>query len=414
MKQVLIIDAPPLFRDFLKEKLSSVGIEVSIASGRRDAFTKAISSLPDLILIDLQDSFESLMDFLQKKRDNPNAVSIPIILTGPALSQDFLAQLLPFKVIKYFNRPIKFDIFFDSIGRVLKTPLSIDTTLSIMETHLNDNIIFIEVAQGLNRDKIAMIRYKISEMIDANKLSTPKIVLMLTNLTLGFSDSANLEFLLNNVISDQRVRHKHIKILSLDSFTRDFVRGHVEYNDLEVVEDLSGVLATLINDSSDTELTDTIADKILSATDEAGDGLVEMRFFSETGVLDAEGEDHKKLVIAIVDDDAVVRTLLEKVFASINAEVMSFPSGSEFLAATNKRVFDLVILDVFMPGISGFDILMNLRAKQYSSPVIVYSNATQKASVVQALSLGAKSYLIKPLKPDAIIQKAIEVLNSKV
>ncbi len=413
MKQVLIIDAPPLFRDFLKEKLSSVGIEVSTANGRRDAFTKTISSLPDLIIIDFQESFVELMDFLQKKRDNPNAVSIPIIITGPALRSDKLAQLLPFKVIKYFNRPIKFDVFFDSIGRVLKTALSIDTTLSIMETHLNDNIIFIEIAQGLNRDKIAMIRYKISEMIDANKISSPKIVLMLTNLTLCFSDSTNLELLLNNVISDQRVRHKYIKILSMDPFTRDFIHGHVEYNDLEVVDNLSGVLATLINERDDGDLTGTIADKILSATEDAGEGLVEMRFFSETGVLD-DGEEHKKLIIAIVDDDAVVRTLLEKIFMSIDAEVVSFGSGSEFLAATNKRVFDLVILDVFMPGISGFDILMNLRAKQYPSPVIVYSNATQKASVVQALSLGAKSYLIKPLKPDAIIQKAIEVLNSKV
>ncbi len=414
MKQVLIIDAPPLFRDFLKEKLSSVGIEVSTANGRRDAFTKTISLLPDLILIDLQESLQELMDFLQKKRDNPNAVSIPIILTGPALDPTELAQLLPFKVIKYFNRPIKFDVFFDSIGRVLKTGLSIDTTMSIMETHLNDNIIFVEIAQGLNRDKIAMIRYKITEMIDANKLSNPKIVLMLTNLTLGFSDSTNLELLLNNVISDQRVRHKFIKILSLDPFTRDFIKGHVEYAGLEVVDNLSGVLATLINESSDNDLTGTIADKILSATDEASDGLVEMRFFSETGVLDTEDTEHKKLIIAVVDDDAVVRTLLEKVFASINADVVTFPSGSEFLAGTNKTIFDLVILDVFMPGISGFDILMNLKSKQYPSPVIVYSNATQKASVVQALSLGAKSYLIKPLKPDAIIQKAIEVLNSKV
>ncbi len=414
MKQVLIIDAPPLFRDFLKEKLTSVGIEVSIANGRRDAFTKTISQLPDLIIIDFQESFTELMDFLQKKRDNPNAVSIPIIITGPALRSDKLAQLLPYKVIKYFNRPIKFDVFFDSIGRVLKTSLSIDTTLSIMETHLNENIIFIEIAQGLNRDKIAMIRYKISEMIEANKLSTPKIVLMLTNLTLGFSDSMNLELLLNNVISDQRVRHKYIKVLSLDPFTREFIKGHVEYNDLEVVDNLAGVLATLLNERNDSDLTGTIADKILCATEDAGEGLVEMRFFSETGVLDTEGDEHKKLLIAIVDDDAVVRTLLEKIFASLNADVVSYPAGSEFLAATNKKVFDLVILDVFMPGISGFDILMNLRAKQYPSPVIVYSNATQKASVVQALSLGAKSYLIKPLKPDAIIQKAIEVLNSKV
>ncbi len=413
MKHVLIIDAPPLFRDYLKEKLSTVGVDVSIANGRRDAFTKTISILPDLIIIDFQVTFTELMDYLQKKRDNPNAVSIPIIITGSALSPELLAQLLPYKVIKYFNRPIKFDFFFDSIGRVLKTPLSIDATPCIMETHLNDNIIFIEIAQGLNRDKMAMIRYKISELIDANKLSTPKVVLMLTNLTLSFVDSPNLEVLLNNVISDQRIKHKNIKILSLDPFTRDFVSGHEEYRDLEVVSDLSGVLTALLNEHEDTNITDTITDKILSATEDVGEGLVEMRFFSETGVLDQSGEKTEKLLFAVVDDDAVVRTLLEKVFASINADVVSYSSGAEFLAATNKKVFDLVILDVFMPGISGFDILINLRTKEYKSPVIVYSNATQKASVVQALSLGAKSYLIKPLKPEAIINKAIEVLNGK-
>ncbi len=413
MKQVLVIDAPPLLRDFLKEKLSSVGVDLLIANGRRDAFTKTISAMPDLIVIDYQDSFDDLMDFLQKKRDNPNAVSIPIILTGPALSPDLLAQLLPFKVIKYFNRPIKFDVFFDSIGKVLKTPLSIDTTPSILETHLNDNIIFIEASQGLNRDKIAMLQYKISEMIDANKIATPKIVVMLTNLTLGFSDAMNLELLLNNIISDDRVRHKFIKILSLDQFTRDFVRGHSEYNGLEVVDNLAGVLETLIN-AQDTGDIGTIADKLLNATEDAGEGVAEMRFSSEAAGTTGSATPAKKLTIAIVDDDAVVRTLLEKIFVTINATSVPFATGADFVTATNTTVFDLVILDVFMPGISGFDILVNLRNRQYPSPVIVYSNATQKASVVQALGLGAKSYLIKPLKPDAIIQKALEVLNAKV
>jgi DNA-binding response OmpR family regulator len=67
-----------------------------------------------------------------------------------------------------------------------------------------------------------------------------------------------------------------------------------------------------------------------------------------------------------------------------------------------------------MPGLSGFDILKTLHSKQYKTPIIIYSNATSKESVVQALSLGAKSYLVKPLKPEALLQKAIEVLHSRI
>ena len=66
-----------------------------------------------------------------------------------------------------------------------------------------------------------------------------------------------------------------------------------------------------------------------------------------------------------------------------------------------------------MPGMSGFDILTKLKVTPDAPPVIVYSQATQREVVIQALSLGAKSYLVKPQKPDVIITKAIEVLHAK-
>ena len=65
-------------------------------------------------------------------------------------------------------------------------------------------------------------------------------------------------------------------------------------------------------------------------------------------------------------------------------------------------------------SLSGFDILKNLQERKYTTPIIVYSQATQREAVVQALTLGAKSYLVKPQKPEAIIQKAVEVLHSQI
>ena len=107
MKKVLIIDAPPLFREFLKEKLSAEKIEVDIAHGNRDAFTKLLSQLPELVIVNSPDNFQDLLDFLDKKRSDPNASKIPVILTGPVLEQDQLRVLPSYGVIKYFNKYIK-------------------------------------------------------------------------------------------------------------------------------------------------------------------------------------------------------------------------------------------------------------------------------------------------------------------
>ena len=117
--------------------------------------------------------------------------------------------------------------------------------------------------------------------------------------------------------------------------------------------------------------------------------------------------------IIIVEDDNVTRTMLEHTFSGINAQISSFSNGSDFLTSTNKKEYDLIILDTNLPGLSGFDVLKILQNKQYFSPTIVYSSEKSRESVMQALSLGAKTYLVKPLKSEILLQKAIEVLRSK-
>jgi DNA-binding response OmpR family regulator len=404
-----------LFREFLKEKLSHEKVNVEIAHIKRDAFTKLVSSLPDLLIIDLSVSIREIIDFLTKKNEDPNASRIPVFMTGPIIAQDQISLLSQFNVVKYFNKPIKFDVFFESIGKVLKTGFSIDTTPCILEIHLNNDIIFIEIAQGLNREKISLLKYRISEIIEQNNITTPKIILMMTDLSLSFVDGANLEFLLDNVIADTRIQKKNIKILSLDSFTKELVRGHSQYDGIEVVTNLSNILPALIDNTESSNIADLITEKVLTPTEDISPATVEMKFYSDSGVLDSSDKKiNDNPHIAIVDDDQVTRTILQNTFKQLNAEISLFDSGSEFLMATNKHIFDLIILDIYMPGLSGFDILKTLHSKQYKTPIIIYSNATSKESVVQALSLGAKSYLVKPLKPEALLQKAIEVLHSRI
>ena len=148
MKQVLIIDAPSLFQDFLKEKFISEQIQVETAEGNRDAFTKIVTTLPDLIILDISSTLKASLELLEKKRNDPNARTIPVIMTGPTLSRAQLAILAQYNVLKYFNKPIKYDIFFESVGKILDIDFIIDDTPCIMEIHLTNNIIFIEISQN--------------------------------------------------------------------------------------------------------------------------------------------------------------------------------------------------------------------------------------------------------------------------
>lgn len=411
MKQVLLIDASPMFREFFKEKLTAEKITVDIANGRRDAYTRLVSNLPDLVIIDVEEDIDNLIYFLESKQADPNARTIPIIVCGPEIPRERVASLAQYGVVKYFNKPIKFDVFFDSVGRILRTGFTIDSTPCILEIHINGNIIFIEIAEGMNREKISLLKYKLPELIDVNNLTNPKIILMMTNLKLNFVDGANLELLFDNITADKRIPKSNIKVLSLDKFTSELIAGHPEYNGIEVTENLNHVLHKLLDNSAGVNAQELITDKILSLDEKADQGSVEMRFMSDVNSTDSS-EEGSVLQVGIVDDDGVTRTMLEATYKKIGAETVSYSSAKEFLNDMDNQDFDIVIIDILMPDMNGFDLLKNLKQRNYNTPILVYSQLIQREAVVQSLTLGAKSYLIKPQKPEAIINKTMEIIHT--
>lgn len=410
MKKVLIIDSSKLFSDFMKEKLSSENVSVEITNGRRDAYTRLITILPDLVIMDAPDSFTDLMDFLKSKISDPNAKKIPIILTGPQIDKAKMASLGRFGVIKYFPTPIKFNSFIESIGNCLQISFSVDTSESILEVHQNNNIIIVEFAKVLNREKISLLKYKITELIEKNDIHVPKLVLLMTDLELSFVDGINLEYLFETILSIDAVQEKYIKVLSSDKFVYDFIDGHEQFRDIKVVNDLRNILSSLLSISAaPNEIPELIAEEILNQDKVDEDGI-DRRFNFDLDKNDTEGTVFK---VAIVDDDNIIKTVLQKSLSSMGAETVLFDNGSNFLDSIEENHFDLAIIDIFMPGVSGFDILSKLKVTPNAPPIIVYSQATQREVVIQALSLGASSYLVKPQKPDVIIAKVIEVLHAK-
>ena len=417
MKHVLIIDASPTFLEFLKDKLKEEKIEVTSIQGKRDAMTKIISILPDLVILDINEdnAFSAMLGFLQKVNADPNASRIPVIAVGPIYERSEIEIFAKLGLVKYFVKPIKFDIFFESIGHILRTAFSMDITPCVLDLHRNGNIIFIEIAQGLNREKIQLLKYKLGEITEAEK-TAPKIILMMSNLELTFVDGFNIEFLLDSILSNTRIHAKNIKILSFSSFVKDLIDGHEDYSGIEVVTDISQVLNSVLDNSASSKVSDLITDNILATGEDDTEGSLEIRFSSDaSAILPDETdmqEDSKKPKVAIVDDDAVISKLLSSAFEAAGFVCKQYSTGTEFLSQFSKSKYDIIILDIFMPGISGFDTLKRLQNVPSPPPVIVYSQAVDREMIIQILSFGAKQYIVKPQKPEVIVQKALEIINA--
>lgn len=100
--------------------------------------------------------------------------------------------------------------------------------------------------------------------------------------------------------------------------------------------------------------------------------------------------------IAVVEDDASIRTMLEYYFRSLQYDVSAFESGEDFFGAERKP--DLVLLDVMLPGMSGVDVLRRLRESADTRDVAVIMLTARSAEMdkVAGLDAGADDYITKP------------------
>ena len=413
MKKVLIIDSHQLFRDFLKNKLSLDQIEVTLSQQNRDGYTKMISTLPNLVIMDMGEDNKNEMDLLEKKASDINTVNIPVIIMGPVAERANIASLAKYGVIKYFAKPIQFDVFFDAIGKVLKIPLSMDLTPSVLDIHHNGNIIFIEFAQGLNQEKLSLLQYKLTDMIEHEGIESPKII-MFTGLDLSFVDGCNIEFLIENILACPKIHTKNVKILSTNKFIADLIEGHKAYAGIEVSDNLPRILNSLVDTSITSSVSDLITDRIItsSAVSDEEISSINNNFFSDksSDAIDSTNSG-TVLHVAIIDSDTQSLLLTRTVFETVGSKCSQYIRGEDFLADYEPGKFDLVILDIQLSDNRGLEILQTFQHQHDAPPVVIYSQSLQKDLVVKVLSAGARSYIIKPQKPNVLLQKCLSLLR---
>lgn len=117
--------------------------------------------------------------------------------------------------------------------------------------------------------------------------------------------------------------------------------------------------------------------------------------------------------VAVVDDESIVRTRLQKALSKESYTVEVFGSGEEFLKSQELRQFDLVFLDLKLPGMNGIQVLKDVKSRFSETEVILITGYASIDSVIESVKLGAFHYVAKPLKLDEIRHLATRALEHK-
>lgn len=115
-----------------------------------------------------------------------------------------------------------------------------------------------------------------------------------------------------------------------------------------------------------------------------------------------------KLLIA--DDDVDLCALLQSYLGAEGFEVHTVNDGQAALQRATAEAFDLVILDVMMPGKDGFEVLTQLRKRQLT-PVLMLTARGEDSDSITGLELGADDYLAKPCNPQVLVARIRAVLR---
>ncbi len=399
-----MIGIAPTLRYYIAKKLQDVGIYVIYAETVMEAMNIIKQQPVMLIIIDYSFSRDALFNFFAEKQKTPTFAPIPSIVLGRKIAKVDISLLASYGVKKVLSKPVRVDELLSSIGIILGTTFPMDPTPCILETRVNEDVIFIELAQGLNRDKLELLQFRIMELIESYKLAEAKILIILTDLNLTYADTTNLEYLIDNILAVKVVSPKNVKLLTMNQFARDFFSQNPDYGKIEVVGSLGEALSALLTKMEDKR---AVTQTMLTADNERNDSTsnLETRFKLDTA---------EKLSIAVVDDDLLIRKMMTAIFSGINSKVDLFENGEDFLNKVKNDVYDVIFLDMIMPGMSGIDVLIEAKKNGITTPFVILSSVTQRDTVIQALEKGAKRYILKPIKKETVLRKMEEVLGASL
>ncbi len=145
--------------------------------------------------------------------------------------------------------------------------------------------------------------------------------------------------------------------------------------------------------------------------DESNILLVKLKTF-ENDLVHYNSESEKKKIL-LVDDDPDILRLVEVVLKRSGFNVITSKNGSEALTYLQTELPSMILLDVAMPGMNGFEVLSQLKSQEKTKavPVMMLTARSQKEEIIKAIQMGAQNYMIKPFDSKELITRIKKILG---
>ncbi len=396
--RILIVEDDPEMQYLFESVLGGEGREIFIASGGGEAKQVLEDEAIDLIVLDLILPDMDGRSLLTAIRERPETASVPVVVVsargGAEIRQDCYALGADHFTEKPFDPE---ELATDISARLQRSAGRDRTTLVDPVTGLMNRAgLVAECAAATSDFGIALIQ------LDGFQSISEKWGWELAETVLATVGEA----IRTTVAEDARagrlgsgdfvlyVPHASLDVASL------VAEGVLEAIRCLPIEDTEGETFRLtasigvVSAESDTALDD--------ALDRARRRLFRARESGRNQVVSDDGDvDNTKTRILVAEDDEISATILLHRLRKEGLEVVRYSNGREAYEAALEATPALVILDIKMPGMDGFEVLERLRrTPSYANvPIILLTSMGSEADVVRGFQLGADDYILKPFSP---------------
>ncbi len=117
--------------------------------------------------------------------------------------------------------------------------------------------------------------------------------------------------------------------------------------------------------------------------------------------------------VLVIDDEPGLRYTLSRLLQTAGCQVTAIADGQEALKKIGTTSFDLVYLDIHLPGVNGLQVLREIRKQTPHLPVILLTGHATLQSALEAIRLGATDYLLKPIDPEVLVARTRVILQEQ-
>ncbi len=413
MNKIIVIESDELLRTFITEKLRNFNFEVIPCKDGFEGIIKIKNEVPDLIIMNLILDRMNALQVLKEKGEYKTTTSIPVILISGNMDKDAMDKLSKYKITRIMSKPIKLDTLVLNINEILKLKIELDKTQSLVDIHLNDDVLFIEVSTGLNKEKIEILKYKIAQIRANYAKNIMKVLVIFTNIQDSPDNLLKLNLLFEIIQNSTEASNSGIKILTTSNAVITNM-PKTDFSGIEVTDDFGKAIDTFgkIDAFAYGDEIEDIKTDFLNTHHAAADEHVELSFAHEKIQMKAMLRD--KHSIAIVDDDLYILEYMATVLEREEWTIYTYESAKVFLSDMWINKPDLIFLDLMMPEMNGFQLVKVLQERNIFIPTVIVTALSQKEMVLKAREFGITNFLTKPLSSDKLIAKAEELLNMPI